>query len=136
MLVVCNFYYRCFIIINELSTTWLIRSSAPVRKSTASWTWDKWKKSKTKQKPKTTTKKSPNISLHKGYSKKVCISALEARADTLTKLQWDVTKALVRRRMEDKHLRARRAQSVPGAVRKWKLFTEGDEKKRIRVAAG
>lgn len=61
----------------------------------------------------------------------MCISAFEPRAEALTRLQWDATKALIRKRVEDKHLRARREQCVPGALRKWKLLMEGDEKKGL-----
>jgi len=59
----------------------------------------------------------------------VCISTSEPRAEGLARLKWDVTKALIRRKIQDKYLRARREQSVPGALRKWKLLMEGDEKK-------
>lgn len=61
----------------------------------------------------------------------MCISALKPRAEVLTRLQWDVTKALIRRRVEDKHLRAKREQCVPSALRKWKLLMEECEKKGL-----
>lgn len=46
--------------------------------------------------------------LIQGHSKRVCVSALEPRVEVLTRSQWDLTKALIKRWAEGKHLRARR----------------------------
>lgn len=65
----------------------------------------------------------------------MCNSALEPRAEDPA-LQQGVTKALISRRVEDKHLRVKREQCVPSALRKWKLLMEGDKKKWLRVVPG
>lgn len=62
----------------------------------------------------------------------MCISAFEPRAEG-PGVQQDVTKVLISRRVEDKHLRVKKEQCVPSALRKWKVLMEGDKKKRLRL---
>lgn len=64
----------------------------------------------------------------------MCISAFEPRAEG-PGVQQDVTKVLSRR-VEDKHLRVKKEQCVPSALRKWKVLMEGDKKKRLRLVPG
>lgn len=65
----------------------------------------------------------------------MCISAFEPRAEG-PGVQQDVTEILISRRVEDKHLRVKREQCVPSALRKWKVLMEGDKKKRLRLVPG
>lgn len=65
----------------------------------------------------------------------MCLSAFEPRAEG-PGVQQDATKVLISRRVEDKHLRVKREQCVPSALRKWKLLMEGDNKKRLRLVPG
>lgn len=42
-----------------------------------------------------------------------------------------MTKGFIRGGVEDRHLRARREQCVPSALRKWNLLMERDRKKGL-----